>query len=125
METIRRISNAVSRVLQRVEMFVGCSCLALMLALMLTNAIARYLFDFPIVWSDELNNFFFVWLGFMACAYIMGNDSHMSVTGLVSLLPRRSKYIETRDIFRSAAHPAQICLFHSAYQLCVDDCAYC
>ena len=57
METIRRISNAVSRVLQRVEMFVGCSCLALMLALMLTNAIARYLFDFPIVWSDELNNF--------------------------------------------------------------------
>ena len=93
METIRRISNAVSRVLQRVEMCVGCSCLALMLALMLTNAIARYLFDFPIVWSDELNNFFFVWLGFMACAYIMGNDSHMSVTGLVSLLPRRSKYI--------------------------------
>ena len=29
----------------------------------------------------------------MACAYIMGNDSHMSVTGLVGLLPRRSKYI--------------------------------
>ena len=74
-------------------MLVGCICLALMLALMLTNAIARYLFDFPIVWSDELNNFFFVWLGFMACAYIMGNDSHMSVTGLVGLLPRRSKYI--------------------------------
>ena len=93
METIRRVSNAVSRFLQRIEMLVGCICLALMLALMLTNAIARYLFDFPIVWSDELNNFFFVWLGFMACAYIMGNDSHMSVTGLVGLLPRRSKYI--------------------------------
>ena len=68
METIRRVSNAVSRFLQRIEMLVGCICLALMLALMLTNAIARYLFDFPIVWSDELNNFFFVWLGFMACA---------------------------------------------------------
>ena len=93
METVRRVSNAISRVLQRIEMFVGCICLALMLGLMLTNAIARYLFDFPIVWSDELNNFFFVWLGFMACAYIMGNDSHMSVTGLVSLLPRRSKYV--------------------------------
>lgn len=93
METVRRVSNAISRVLQRIEMFIGCICLALMLGLMLTNAIARYLFDFPIVWSDELNNFFFVWLGFMACAYIMGNDSHMSVTGLVSLLPRRSKYV--------------------------------
>ena len=93
MESVRRVTNAVSRALQKAEMLVGCVCLALMLGLMLFNAIARYLFDFPVVWSDEMNNFFFIWLGFMACAYIMGQDGHMRVTGLVGLLPRRAQYV--------------------------------
>lgn len=93
MESLRRVTNAISRTLQKIEMLIGCVCLALMLALMLFNAIARYLFDFPVVWSDEMNNFFFVWLGFMACAYIMGQDSHMAVTGLVGMLPRRARYV--------------------------------
>lgn len=93
MESVRRVTNAISRTLQKVEMLIGCVCLALMLGLMLFNAIARYLFDFPVVWSDEMNNFFFVWLGFMACAYIMGQDSHMAVTGLVGMLPRRARYV--------------------------------
>lgn len=93
MESLRRVTNAISRTLQRVEMFVGCVCLALMLGLMLFNAAARYLFDFPVVWSDEMNNFFFVWLGFMACAYIMAQDGHMRVTGVVGMLPRRVQYV--------------------------------
>ncbi len=93
MESIRRVTNTISRVLQKIEMLVGCTCLGLMFLLMVFNAIARYLFDFPVVWSDEMNNFFFVWLGFMACAYIMGNDSHMAVTGFVGMLPRRAQYV--------------------------------
>lgn len=93
MESVRRVTNTVSRALQKLEMLVGCICLTLMLGLMLFNAIARYLFDFPVVWSDEMNNFFFVWLGFLSCAYIMGQDSHMRVTGLVSMLPGRMQYV--------------------------------
>lgn len=93
MESVRRVTNAISRALQKLEMLVGCVCLALMLGLMLFNAIARYLFDFPVVWSDEMNNFFFVWLGFMACAYIMGQDGHMRVTGLICKMPRRAQYV--------------------------------
>ena len=93
MESIRRVTNAISKLLQRIEMFVGCTCLALLLGLMLFNAAGRYLFDFPVVWSDEMNGFFFVWMGFLSTAYVMGEDNHMRVTGLVDMMPRRVKYV--------------------------------
>ena len=93
MESVRRITNAISKTLQKIEMFIGCTCLALLLGLMLFNAAARYLFDFPVVWSDEMNGFFFVWMGFLSTAYVMGEDNHMRVTGLVDMLPRRVQYI--------------------------------
>ena len=93
MESVRRITNAISKTLQKIEMFVGCTCLALLLGLMLFNAAGRYLFDFPVVWSDEMNGFFFVWMGFLSTAYVMGEDNHMRVTGLVDMMPRRVKYV--------------------------------
>ena len=93
MESVRRITNAISKLLQRIEMFVGCTCLALLLGLMHFNAAGRYLFDFPVVWSDEMNGFFFVWMGFLSTAYVMGEDNHMRVTGLVDMMPRRVKYV--------------------------------
>lgn len=93
MESVRRITNAISRTLQRIEMFIGCTCLASLLGLMLFNAAGRYLFDFPVVWSDEMNGFFFVWMGFLSTAYVMGEDNHMRVTGLVNMMPRRVRYI--------------------------------
>lgn len=93
MESVRRITNTISRTLQKIEMLLGCTCLALLLGLMLFNAAGRYLFDFPVVWSDEMNGFFFVWMSFMSCCYVMGEDNHMRVTGLVDMLPRRVQYI--------------------------------
>lgn len=93
MESVRRVTNAISKTLQRIEIFIGCTCLAALLGLMLFNAAARYLFDFPVVWSDEMNGFFFVWMGFLSTAYVMGEDNHMRVTGLVEMLPRRVQYI--------------------------------
>ena len=93
MESVRRITNAISKTLQKIEMFVGCTCLALLLGVMLFNAAGRYLFDFPVVWSDEMNGFFFVWMGFLSTAYVMGEDNHMRVTGLVDMMPRRVQYI--------------------------------
>lgn len=92
MEAICRVSNRISRVLQKIELILGTACLIALLLVMLTNAAARYLFDFPIIWSDEINNFFFVWMGFLSAAYIMGNDGHMRVTALTSFLPRRLGY---------------------------------
>lgn len=92
MDRICRVSGKLSKAMQRVEVVLGSMCLVAMLTLMLVNAVARYLFDFPIIWSDEMNNFFFIWIGFLSCAYVMGNDGHMRVTAVLGALPGAARY---------------------------------
>lgn len=89
MKSIQKVTNTISRLLQRAELLIGSVMIVCLLVLMLTNAVARYIFDFPIIWSDEVNNFLFIWIGFLSCAYIMGEDKHMRVTAIVERLPQR------------------------------------
>ncbi len=96
MDKAYRFATAANRALQRFELVLGGLFLTLLLGLMLFNAIARYLFDYPVIWSDEMNNFLFVWMAYLSCAYIMGNDGHIRVTALTNFLPDRVKfYVKT------------------------------
>ncbi len=95
MKALCRISGQISRILQKIETFIGTACLIALFTLMIVNAGARYLFDFPIIWSDEMNNFLFIWIGFLSCAYIMGNDGHMRITVLLHALSPSARYIIT------------------------------
>lgn len=92
MEKLYAFAQRLNRLMQRAEMIIGCVCLACLVGLMLFNAGARYLFDFPVIWSDEMNNFLFIWMSFMSCAYIMGNDGHMRVTAVLNFLSPGARY---------------------------------
>ena len=35
----------------------------------------------------------FIWIGFLSCAYIMGEDKHMRVTAIVEQLPQRVRAV--------------------------------
>jgi TRAP-type C4-dicarboxylate transport system permease small subunit len=60
---------------------------------MISNTFMRYVIASPILWSDELNNYLFVWMGFLGAAYIMGNDGHIRVTAILNILPPLGRYI--------------------------------
>ncbi len=92
MEKIYRFATILNRVLQRFELMIGGLFLTLLLGLMLFNAIARYLFDYPVIWSDEMNNFLFIWMAYLSCAFIMGNDGHIRVTAFTNILPHTAKF---------------------------------
>ena len=81
----------VRSVLQKGEMLIGVSCLAVMLIMMLLNIFFRYILSKPIFYSDELNNYLFIWMSFLSAAYVMGNDGHVRVTAIVSLLPKKGQ----------------------------------
>ena len=82
----------VNRILQRIEMFTGATCLFALFALMITNAFGRYVLNMPILWSDELNNYLFVWAGFLGAAYIVGNDGHIRVTAIFDILAPKGRF---------------------------------
>ena len=73
--------------LQRIERAFGAACLGLMLAVICFNVLLRYVFLEPLYWAEEVSNWLFVWIGFLSCAYAVGDDSHIRVTLLIDLLP--------------------------------------
>lgn len=93
MSKLCNIFAKVSTTFQKIELLIGTFALFSLLTIMLLNAGGRYLFKLPILWADEVNNYLFVWFGFLGCAYIMGNDEHMRVTAITDMLPKTFKFV--------------------------------
>lgn len=54
------------------------------------QVVLRYLFDNPIAWADEFAVLVFAWTVFIGAAVAQRDDSHLSMDGLVRLLPVRA-----------------------------------
>ncbi len=52
--------------------------------LLLAGVIARYVFNRPFVWSDELASMLFLWLAMLGAAIALRRAEHMRMTALVS-----------------------------------------
>jgi tripartite ATP-independent transporter DctM subunit len=57
--------------------------------LLFAGIVARYVFDAPIVWVDELASLIFVWLAMLGSAVALHRGVHMRLTFVVSLLNPR------------------------------------
>ena len=55
--------------------------------LLLANVMARYVFNRPLVWGDELASILFVWLCVLGAVLAMRRNEHMRLTALISRAP--------------------------------------
>ena len=78
--------------LKRAEKALGCICLGVLFIVMISNAALRYCLQSGLNWSDELNQFLFVWMGFLAAAYTAGEDKHLNVTALTGMFPSTVRF---------------------------------
>jgi len=53
------------------------------------GVIARYVFQRPLIWSDELAGILFLWLAMMGAASAFRRSEHMRMTALISFAQRR------------------------------------
>lgn len=51
--------------------------------------IARYIFNSPLSWSEELSRFLFVWSGFLSISYCFKKQISIKIDQIVSLLPKK------------------------------------
>lgn len=56
--------------------------------LLLAGVVARYLLHSPLVWSDELASFLFLWLAMLGAVIALQRGQHMRLTVVVTMLPR-------------------------------------
>ncbi len=72
------------------------------IVLLLAGVTARYVFDRPLVWSDELASMLFLWLAMLGAAIALRRAEHMRMTALVSRAgPRRRPLLDALGLAAS------------------------
>ncbi len=71
------------------------------IVILFCGVVARYVFDKPLVWSDELASILFLWLAMLGAVIAFRRDEHMRMTACVGMLapPARAML----DMFATAA----------------------
>lgn len=67
------------------------ACVALLLTMLgsiVAQVIARYVFNLPLVWSEELARYAMIWLAMLAAAVAAREGQHISLGEMVPLAPR-------------------------------------
>jgi len=68
---------------------------ALEIVVLLAGVVARYVFNAPLTWSDELASALFLWLAMLGAVIALRRGEHMRLTTLVArLAPRPRRWVE-------------------------------
>lgn len=59
--------------------------------IMTTQIIMRYIFNNPLVWSEEFCRFGYVWITWIGCAYCTGINNHVRITIVYDKFPQKVK----------------------------------
>ncbi|SDX32755.1 TRAP transporter small permease [Litoreibacter albidus] len=93
-------SNTTLGALARAEDFILAALgrllivfLAGMIGVVALQVLTRYLFDWPLTWSEEVARLFFISLIFVSAAVLARRREHLTVTIVTDLLPPRGRHI--------------------------------
>ena len=65
--------------------------------ILFAGVVSRYVFDSPLMWTDELANFLFLWLAMLGTVVALRRDGHMRLTTFVnSVSPERGRWLGDR-----------------------------
>jgi TRAP-type C4-dicarboxylate transport system permease small subunit len=73
------------------EAYICVVLFALIVIVLTTEVIARYLFSSSFRWSEELSRFLFIWLIFIGASYAALKKSHIYIETFFTLLPKKVK----------------------------------
>ena len=79
----------------------AATLVALEIAILFGGVVARYVFNHPLVWSDELASILFLWLAMLGAVIAFRRDEHMRMTAAVGSLPAPTR--ATFDLFATCA----------------------
>jgi tripartite ATP-independent transporter DctM subunit len=81
---VRRIALAVDMRIGQVVEFIGALLVLAETGILFAGVVSRYLFNSPIIWTDELATFLFLWLSMIGAVVALRRDGHMRLTTFAS-----------------------------------------
>jgi len=98
-----RASRVVARLVKPFEI-VSSLLMTVIIVLLLTGVVSRYLFSIPIIWIDEVVSLSFLWLAMLGATIAMHRNEHLRLTLFVEMLPERSRgYVRAFALLAIAA----------------------
>lgn len=81
--------------LDKLEEWASISLLLVVLVAVSVQVIARYVLHAPLFWGGELARYTYVWMAFLAGAFVTGRRGHVRIDLLDAILPPRAlKWLE-------------------------------
>jgi tripartite ATP-independent transporter DctM subunit len=77
------MARAIERPLMWCLEFCAAALVAADIAILLIGVIARYVFRSPLIWTDELAQAVFLWLGMIGATVALNRGEHMRMTALI------------------------------------------
>ena len=71
------------------------------IVILFAGVVARYVFDRPLVWSDELASILFLWLAMLGAVIAFRRKEHMRMTAVVGRMPAAGR--AALDVFATGA----------------------
>jgi TRAP-type C4-dicarboxylate transport system permease small subunit len=66
--------------------------MAVMVALVFTNVVTRYVFGFSVTWAEEFSQYLMVWIAFVGAGLALREGRHVAVEMVQDLLSPQSKH---------------------------------
>lgn len=77
----------------RVCVFGTISCLAAMVVVILLQVVARYVFNAPLPWPEEISRILMVWMTFLAAPYAYRNDLFVRLESWITRFPKSAQRV--------------------------------
>ena len=81
---VRRAAIVLDVVIGHLAELVGAVLVLAETCILFAGVVSRYVFDSPIMWTDELATFLFLWLAMVGAVVAVRRDGHMRLTTFVS-----------------------------------------
>jgi tripartite ATP-independent transporter DctM subunit len=81
---VRRTAIALDVLIGRIAEFFGAALVLVETCILFAGVVSRYVFNSPIIWTDELATFLFLWLAMFGAVVAVRHDGHMRLTTFVS-----------------------------------------
>ncbi|MBD1383340.1 TRAP transporter small permease [Metabacillus arenae] len=85
----------IKGIIKNLEEIVACVFFSIMCSAVIIGVLAR-LFNFSIVWTDELSRYSFIWVVFIGSAAVLKRKKHITIEFLSVVVPKKTlKYLNT------------------------------
>lgn len=84
---MEKLVKRIIRKMEYGERLVTSVIFCSMMAVVTAQIVMRYLFNSPLLWSEEFARYVYVWLVFIGSAYCVTQDKHVAVTLVTDRMP--------------------------------------